>query len=77
MDTQTIINIAAGAILSVLGWFAKAIWDAVARLREDIHAIEVKLPSTYIMKQDFQEAVNNINTKLDKIWDKLEEKADR
>lgn len=77
MDTQTIINIAAGAVLSILGWFARALWDAVSKLREDIHDLEVQLPSTYIMKQDFQEAINNINTKLDKIWDKLEEKADR
>lgn len=77
MDTQTIINIAAGAVLSILGWFARALWDAVSKLREDIHDLEVQLPSTYIMKQDFQEAISNINTKLDKIWDKLEEKADR
>jgi hypothetical protein len=77
MDTQTIINIAAGAVLSIFGWLARALWDAVSKLREDIHELEVQLPSTYIMKQDFQDAVNNINLKLDKIWDKLEDKADR
>lgn len=77
MDTQTIINVTAGAVLAVLGWFARVIWDAVSMLREDLHKLEVQIPSTYIMKQDFQEAMSTINAKLDKIWDKLENKADR
>lgn len=77
MDQQTIINLGAGAILAVFGWFARVLWDAVAALREDLHKIEVDLPSSYVRKEEFADALRTISDKLDKIWDKLDEKADK
>lgn len=77
MDTQIAFNIAIGVIIAGGGWWAKAIWDAISRLRDDLHAIEVDLPSSYIRKEDFNDAMKTINDKLDRIWFKLEEKADR
>lgn len=77
MDQQTIINLAAGACLAVLGWFARVIWEAVAELRRDIHSIEVELPSAYVRKDEFSEALRIIFEKLDRIADKLDDKADK
>lgn len=77
MDTQLAFNIAIGIIIAGGGWWAKAIWDAIGRLRDDMHDIEVDLPSNYIRKEDFNDAMKTLNEKLDKIWYKLEEKADR
>jgi hypothetical protein len=77
MEPQTIINVTAGAILAVTGWFARVLWDSVNQLKEDIHALERDLPISYVRKQDFTDMMNSINTKLDRIYDKLENKVDR
>jgi undecaprenyl pyrophosphate phosphatase UppP len=36
MDLQTLINIGAAAILTVVGWFARQLWDAVDKLKNDV-----------------------------------------
>lgn len=77
MDTQTIINTALGLIIAMVGWFAHVLWTAVGKLREDIHDIEVSLPSHYIRKEEFHDAMKTLNDKLDRIWYKLEDKADK
>jgi hypothetical protein len=77
LDAQTAFNIVVGILISGAAWWAKEIWNAVAKLREDIHEIEVDLPSSYIKKEEFNEAMKTLNDKLDKIWSKLADKADR
>lgn len=77
LDLQSAFNILIGIILAGAAWWAKEIWQAVSRLRDDLHEIEVDLPSSYIKKEDFNDAMKTLNEKLDKIWFKLEEKADR
>lgn len=77
MDTQTLVNIAAGTILAVLGWFARVLWEAVNTLREDLHKLEVDLPSNYIRRDEFQDGMKEIKDMLGKIFDKLDGKADK
>jgi hypothetical protein len=77
MDTQTLINMSAGAILAVLGWFARVLWEAVSTLREDLHRLEVDLPSHYIRRDEFQEGMKEIKDMLGKIFDKLDGKQDK
>lgn len=77
MDTQTMINIAAGVALSVTGWLARALWEAVHKLQEDIHQIEIELPSNYIRKDEFQETMKEIKDMLGRIFDRLDTKVDK
>jgi len=77
LDIQSAFNVVVGILIAGAAWWAKEIWNALAKLREDIHEIEVELPSSYIKKEDFNDAMKTLNDKLDKIWYKLEEKADR
>jgi predicted RNA-binding protein with EMAP domain len=77
MDTQTMINIAAGVALSVTGWLARALWDAVHKLQAEIHQLEVDLPSNYIRKDEFAESMKEIKDMLNRIFEKLDKKADR
>ena len=44
MEDQQIINVIIGVVLSVLGWFARQLWDAVQDLKKDVKQIEVDLP---------------------------------
>jgi hypothetical protein len=77
MDTQSLINIGGGVFLSVAGWFARSLYAAVEQLRKDIHQIEVDLPKSYVPKEDWSESLKKIESMLEKIFDKLDQKADK
>ena len=72
MDTQSIINLAGGAILSVIGWFARELWGAVKQLQKDIHQIEIDLPSKYVPKEEYSDSLKEIKELCSKIFDKLD-----
>ena len=77
MDWQVIINLVLGAALASVGWFARQVWDSVQDLRKDIHQIEIDLPSNYVKKSDIDSRFDKLEGILERIFDKLEQKADR
>jgi uncharacterized protein HemY len=77
MDTQSIMNLAAGTAIAAIGWFARQLWDAVAELRKDVHEIEVALPSQYLRKDEHTAAMQRIEDMLQRIFDKLDAKMDK
>lgn len=77
MEPQTIINLTAGTVLLIVGWFARQLWEAVKDLREDLHRIEIELPTNYIRRDEFAEGMKEIKEMLAKIFDKLDNKADK
>jgi hypothetical protein len=77
VDHQTIINLAGGALLTALGWFARQLWEAVHELRRDIHDIEVDLPRNYVRKDEFTDTMKRIESIVERIFDKLESKVDK
>lgn len=77
MDTQTLINFATGSFIALLAWLGQTLWDAVTKLKDDLHRIELELPTSYVRKEDFSETLRNISEKLDRIYDRLDEKADK
>ena len=77
VDVQTTINLVGGAILAVVGWFARQLYQSVKDLQSDIRKIEVHLPTNYVSKFDYNEGLNEIKGMLDKIFDKLDDKADK
>lgn len=77
MDQQSLFNFAAGAAIGVGGWFARQLWDSVQALKEDVHAIEVDLPKSYVMKEDLDKRMAHIEDMFQRIYDKLEGKADK
>jgi predicted negative regulator of RcsB-dependent stress response len=77
MDPQSLINIAAGLAIAIGGWFARQVWDSVQRLKEDLHSIEVDLPKSYVTKDDFNQTMKHIENMVQRIYDKLDGKADK
>jgi len=77
MDVQATINLVGGAILAVIGWFARQLYQSVKDLQSDIRKIEVGLPTNYVSKFDYNEGLKEIKGMLDKIFDKLDDKADK
>ena len=77
MDAQTLINVGAGAVLATIGWLYRTLYDAVERLKADIQRIEVCLPSNYSRKDDIQHRFDKIDMTLEKLFEKLDTKADK
>jgi hypothetical protein len=77
MDWQHFINLGMGALLSVLGWFARQLWDAVKTLQSDLNRLELSISDNYVKKDDFKDGVRELKEMLAKIFDKLDNKADR
>lgn len=77
MEWQTIINIGAGSLLAMFGWFARQIWDSVQELKDDVKQIEIDLPTHYVKKDEINSRFDRIEVLLDKLFEKLEQKADR
>lgn len=72
MDTQTLINFGLGALLAIIGWLARQLWEAVERLKSDIHQLEVDLPSYYVRREEFSEALKEIKDLCRQIFDKVD-----
>jgi len=77
MDTQAIMNFVGVVAIGSGGWFAREIWGAVKELRKDLHEIEVDLPKTYVSKSDIDKRMDHIETMFQRIYDKLDGKADK
>ena len=77
MEWQTLINIGAGCILAVFGWFARELWDAVKKIKEDVQDLEVKLAKEYTTREDMNARFDKIEMILGKIFDKLDNKVDK
>jgi chaperonin cofactor prefoldin len=77
MEDQQIINIIIGVVLSVLGWFARQLWDAVQDLKQDVKQIEVDLPTHYVRKEDLDIRLDRLEAALNRIFERLDHKADK
>lgn len=77
MDSQTLINVAIWAAIGIGGWFAREVWGAVKELQRDMHQLEVDLPSNYIRRDEFGEAIREIKQICERIFDRLDNKADK
>lgn len=76
MDQAT-LNMLFGGILAVSGWLARQLWEAVQALKVDLHKIEVDLPISYVRKDDLDKRMDHIETMFQRIYDKLDGKADK
>lgn len=77
MESQMLFNALFGLVMVGSGWFLNELWRAVKELRKDIHQIEADLPKEYVLKVDLDKRMQHIETMFQRIYDKLDEKADK
>jgi hypothetical protein len=77
MEYQAMFNFVAGILLVAIGWWCKEIWDSVKALKADIKAIEIDLPKNYVSKTDIENRFDKIDATLERLFDRLDSKADR
>lgn len=84
METQSLINIIIAIVNFFGGWTLKIIWDALRALQtadrdltNKVSSIEVLVAGNYVSRDEFQKSIIAVFTKLDRIEDKLDHKADK
>lgn len=84
MDWQIIINIGAGGLLTIGGWFARQLWDSVKELRKEMSDMRLHVSDQYVKKSevegfraDMDKRFDRIEMLLDKLYEKLDNKVDK
>ena len=77
MEFQTLFNALLGLMSILVGWYLRAVWDAVSNLQKDVKAIERHVPDTYVRRDDYQLDIAEIKSMLIRIADKLDNKVDK
>lgn len=77
MDLQTYFNVLLSVLCSGLGWFSREMWAAVKELKADLAKLREDLPTNYVQKDDFKEGLKEVKEMLGKIFDRLDQKADK
>jgi hypothetical protein len=73
MDTQAMFNIAVTLAGFLGGWILNNIWQSIRLLDKDVR----QMPHIYVSKEDYKSDIAEIKTMLGRIFDKLDEKADK
>ena len=77
MEPQAIMNLIGTIAIGAGGWFGRELWGAVKELRRDLHELEVDLPKSYVSKLDMDKRMGHIEGMFQRIYDKLDGKADK
>jgi hypothetical protein len=73
MDYQVLFNIAVAIAGFFGGWTLNRVYIAIDRLDGDVR----NMPHNYISKDDYKADIRDIREMLGKIFDKLDNKADK
>jgi hypothetical protein len=73
MDYQVFFNMAVGLAAFFGGWTLNNITKAIERLDKDVR----NMPHNYVSKDDYRNDIREVKEILGKIFDRLEEKADK
>lgn len=73
MDYQTMFNLAITIAAFFGGWILARIYAALDRLDSDVR----DMPKNYVSKVDYRQDLHDIKDMLNKIFDRLDHKADK
>jgi hypothetical protein len=73
VEIQVLFNIVVGVAAFFGGWSLNQITRSIERLDKDVR----NMPLTYVTQTTYQRDIDDIKNMLSKIFDKLENKADK
>lgn len=73
MDYQVFFNAALSLAAFFGGWTLNSITKAIERLDADVRS----MPHDYVSKDDYKEELRDVKVMLGKIFERLENKADK
>lgn len=75
--TQTILNWAFAAAGSLGTFVLTAMWNAMSLMRKDMAELQKSISDNYVRRDDFKTHALRVETLLDRIYEKLDGKADK
>lgn len=66
-----------GAVMGVMGWFVRQLWDASKEMRTDLAKLREELPREFVLREDYRRDIYEIKQLLRDISEKLDGKADK
>ena len=73
MEPQFLINILFAAAGAAFGWILNSISRSIVRIEDRIS----EMPMIYVNRDDYRADISDIKNMLGKIFDRLDQKADR
>ena len=70
---QVLFNVMVGVAGMFGGWILNNISRSIERLDKDVRA----MPLTYVTRVDYRADIDEVKQILGRIWDKLDDKADK
>lgn len=84
MTFQEIINTCIAAGFATIGWFVRTMYDSVSNLKQNIDDHKLHVSELYVKKSevetlrlDMDKRFDRVEMLLDRLFDKLEAKADK
>lgn len=74
---QLLINSLFSIVAFFGGFLIKSLWGAIDQLRQDMIELNKAIARDYVRRDDFQTHTRRVEEMLDRIWDKLDGKADK
>jgi len=82
MDWQNFINVGAGSLLAIGGWFCRQLWDSVKELKTDIADLKLHVSDAYVkkseldtLKSEMEKRFYRVELLIDRLFAKLESKV--
>lgn len=73
MEAQSLINIIVGVAAFFAGWMINSITRSIDKIEDKLNAV----PIDYVSKNDYKDDLKRVYEMLDKIFVKLDDKADK
>jgi hypothetical protein len=73
LEPQFLINILFATAGAAFGWILNTISRSIIRIEDRI----AEMPMMYVNREDYREDIHDIKGMLGKIFDRLDQKADR
>jgi hypothetical protein len=73
VDVQLVLNLVFSLLGLLGGWMLNRIFTLIDRLDKDVR----EMPKIYVTKADYQNDIQDIKKMLSRIFDKLDDKADK
>jgi uncharacterized membrane-anchored protein YhcB (DUF1043 family) len=74
---QTFINWIIAGVGAGIGWIMRIIWTEIKLVQKNQREIESNISDNYVRKDDYRVDIAEIKGMLGRIFDRLENKADK
>lgn len=64
-------------LLAIVGWFAQTVWNSLKEYKDRLHEVELHLPNHYVKQVDINARFDKLETMLERVFVKLDQKADK